>query len=266
VDSVLLEPGDVLYFPAGMWHKVETVEPGVSINISLMATNFATVTCQALQHLLMKKDEWRQYVVRDPSNGVVGQLKKLLKDLPDIIRQFEQNGGAEAIFPPVLQHGEPIDGIEESDDGYISDVEEDDQSSVIDMDSFEAPICGSFGMSKEDYHKQFETHRLMRNPLASLILKGEITRFYKKDDESDDESDRATYVLNVNYAGNEGHESSVRVKIRSDSDLLRRLYEGKFAEEEMNGFRLNEALKSPTDMRVLDCLVYYGFFVWVERA
>eukprot|EP00978_Attheya_sp_CCMP212_P047791 scaffold430725_cov63-Attheya_sp.AAC.1 len=42
-EEVLLETGDTLYFPAGMWHKVETVEPGVSINISLMGMNYATL-------------------------------------------------------------------------------------------------------------------------------------------------------------------------------------------------------------------------------
>jgi hypothetical protein len=38
VESVLLQPGDTFTF-AGMWRKVEVIEPGVSINISLMATN-----------------------------------------------------------------------------------------------------------------------------------------------------------------------------------------------------------------------------------
>ena len=54
VVSIDVKPGDVFYFPAGMWHKVETIEPGVSINVSLMATNYATVVSQAIQHILHK--------------------------------------------------------------------------------------------------------------------------------------------------------------------------------------------------------------------
>jgi ribosomal protein L16 Arg81 hydroxylase len=54
VETVLVKPGDVLYFPAGMWHKVETVEPGVSINVSLMATNYANAISQAIYHYLYR--------------------------------------------------------------------------------------------------------------------------------------------------------------------------------------------------------------------
>ena len=39
--TVTLRPGDVLYFPSGMWHTVETVEDGVSLNVSLMGTTYA---------------------------------------------------------------------------------------------------------------------------------------------------------------------------------------------------------------------------------
>ena len=34
VHEVVLEAGDVLYFPAGMWHRVETLDPGPSLNVS----------------------------------------------------------------------------------------------------------------------------------------------------------------------------------------------------------------------------------------
>lgn len=63
--TVELHPGDLFYFPAEMWHRVKTgvtnnaTNSGVSISISLMATNYATLTCQALQHLLLKRAPWR---------------------------------------------------------------------------------------------------------------------------------------------------------------------------------------------------------------
>ena len=124
VETITLHPGDAFYFPAGMWHTIEVLEPGVSINVSLMATNFANITCQALQHYLLQRDEWRQEVVhynpncaseshkQNSNNNSVGlslnavdHLKQLLKELPGIVAEFEQQqGGAQAILPPVLLH------------------------------------------------------------------------------------------------------------------------------------------------------------------
>jgi Cupin-like domain len=109
VETVDLNPGDILYFPAGMWHKVEVIEPGVSINVSLMAATYANITCQALQHVLLQKSEWRECVHNNPAvsrdgrRDVVQRLKSLLKALPGIIQDFEHNGGAESILPPVLR-------------------------------------------------------------------------------------------------------------------------------------------------------------------
>ena len=34
--EVIMNPGDMLYFPADMCHSVETIEEGISINMSLM--------------------------------------------------------------------------------------------------------------------------------------------------------------------------------------------------------------------------------------
>ncbi len=117
--EIILNAGDVLYFPAGMWHKVETMEYGVSINISLMGSNYASVVCEALEHLLLKKDEWREIICNKKTNKaddigdasasddtvdpVITKLDSLLKGLPDIIREFQQGGGAQCILPPVLR-------------------------------------------------------------------------------------------------------------------------------------------------------------------
>ncbi|GMH54383.1 hypothetical protein TrRE_jg7756, partial [Triparma retinervis] len=32
--TITMNPGDFMYFPAGMWHSVETLSPGMSLNIS----------------------------------------------------------------------------------------------------------------------------------------------------------------------------------------------------------------------------------------
>ena len=51
-EEVVLEAGDVLYFPSGMWHRVECLEDSVSINISLMPALWADLVCDSLRHML----------------------------------------------------------------------------------------------------------------------------------------------------------------------------------------------------------------------
>ena len=75
--TITMRPGDVLYFPAGMWHRVETLEYGVSMNVSLMGTTYAALVCEALQHLLVggaDGDGWREVVMtsRPPATTTGG--------------------------------------------------------------------------------------------------------------------------------------------------------------------------------------------------
>jgi hypothetical protein len=266
VESVLLQPGDTFYFPAGMWHKVEVIEPGVSINISLMAANYATVTCQALQHLLLQQDQWREAVVRTPDTGVVDHLKKLLKELPGVIQDFEESGGAEWILPPVLRHGkvtrDPVDdddrGEEGDDDadGFTEDSDEEQEEDIIDFLKFETPPTGK------------PLPRILcsfsKNPLASLISEKSITEFYHGSSPAGNNDDEI-FVLNINYAGNESHESAVRVRIKEDKGCLKRV---------INKFNLCENgnrnatpstlcdgndMMSAADWKLYECLIHFGY-------
>jgi len=104
---VKLTPGDVLYHPAGIWHSVQSVEPGISINVSLMATNYATLTSQAIQHVLQKDARFRQVVRHDAAH-----LEDLLRNaLPELIEQLT----GPSILPPVLSMGQEEDDHEEDE-------------------------------------------------------------------------------------------------------------------------------------------------------
>ena len=87
--EAIMNPGDMLYFPAGMWHSVETIEEGILINISLMSVNYASLVSSAIHHILIKKDAWRQCVV--DSSGLCGPnnatetLDGLIQQLPQLI-------------------------------------------------------------------------------------------------------------------------------------------------------------------------------------
>ena len=55
-----------------MWHRIKIVEPGVSLNASLMGTTYAALACEALRHLMVGADEGRRELVASRSGG--GQL------------------------------------------------------------------------------------------------------------------------------------------------------------------------------------------------
>ncbi len=278
-ESVLLQAGDTLYFPAGMWHRVETVEPGVSMNISLMAKNYAALTCEALHHVLLKEDSWRQAVVHGGSSheDAVRHLDCLLKTLPDICRNLADRVGASAILPPVLLQppafvstvGGAMDDHEGEEDGSASDdegsegdrmkeggIEEAGSSeaeAVDDMSDIENEHMvdvGSFAVPKS-WRASKRNVRVEKNPLALLTKMQDIQRFYKED--SVDAYD-GLFVLNVNYAGNEMHESSLRVILRDDPETNILDYYSKESNHSFVSFQKS----APSNIA---CLVYYGLLL-----
>ena len=49
-----LGPGDVLYHPAGIWHRVECTEDSLSMNISLISTSWGDHLAEATRHALIE--------------------------------------------------------------------------------------------------------------------------------------------------------------------------------------------------------------------
>jgi len=105
--EVIMNPGDMLYFPAGMWHSVETIEEGISINISLMSVNYASLVSSAIHHILIKKEAWRQSVVDNSGlcgpNNATETLDLLIQQLPQLIQSFVDENGSNSILPPFLR-------------------------------------------------------------------------------------------------------------------------------------------------------------------
>lgn len=63
VHVVDLAPGDVLYFPSGMWHCVETVEDSLSINFSISGLRWLDVMLPSVQSFLARNAGLRAKVV-----------------------------------------------------------------------------------------------------------------------------------------------------------------------------------------------------------
>ena len=261
VETVILKPGDVLYHPAGMWHKVEALEEGVSINVSLMATNFAVMTCQALQHFLMKRDEWRQCLVGEPGDSAIDTLKALLKELPAIVEDFERSVGADGILPPALRSTEPAatSGVgpkkggnidSEGVNDEISDGNSEEGIELVDADAFE-------GFDDDSVRRKFTNTMIAANPLASVISESDIHGFYMKESESSTENERnaeeaKTCVLNVNYGGSESQESCLRVRIRS-----------RYWRDLTDFLEKKTSHDVPKDLQPLvSCLIHFGCLKW----
>lgn len=332
-EVAILKPGDALYFPAGMWHKIEVLEPGVSINVSLMATNYANVTCQALQHLLLQRDEWRQVLVHggaDVEANALDHLKKLLQDLPSVVEEFTTQGGASAILPPVLlqppnfqstspsqHHGN--DSGSDGDDAEEADMDEEEEAdseppakkkakskgssqekhgseeemetdsgdaeengeddnnewdevvveeeddNIIDACEFQYPsgYTGPCSIEAEATVNLLGTHNLVCNPLALLLQMDQVTQYYNKRlHNRDSDSDEFLFVLNVNYAGIESHESSVRAVFRDNPE---RRYLDKLSKEPSSSMEelVKEIAKACPNL--IHCLLYYGFLVVVPK-
>lgn len=279
--EIVMGAGDILYFPAGMWHKVETLDEGVSINISLMGTTYASLLCRTLEQILLEKEEWREIICSncDKGNDAVEKLKTLVNDLPSILEKSQKDGLVEGILPPVLRHppgfelvpeemeveqvesecevfGEDIskgEGKEESDlQENSSDCEEGQEDSsiqnneeiIVDIDEFEMPESFTCIAPAQKYWK--------KNPLASLMRMSDVTSFFEYNLPCNVDLNKYLYVLNINFAGNETHESTVRVVLKDKSGKLELLCS-------LKGKKLDDAIKelgSPPS-----ALIYYGYLL-----
>ena len=275
--DILMDAGDVLYFPAGMWHKVETLEEGVSINISLMGTTYASLLCKTLEHALLEKQEWRQVIcsLRDTGCDVVENLKTLINDLPSVLEKLRDDGLAEGILPPILRHppvfsvvneeiedekvggggekfGDDVlpgekdgdsDGEANFPDSEEGSVQNEDEM-IVDIDGFEIPEGFESITPSQEHWK--------RNPLASLMRMSDVKSFFETDLARGSEDSKNLYILNINFAGNEMHESTVRVVLKDVSGQLE-----KFCS--LRGKTLDDAimnLETPPS-----ALIYYGYIV-----
>ena len=261
--QIILNPGDVLYFPAGMWHRVETLEPGISINVSLMATNYAQLVSSSLQHyLLMQPGGWNQAIVHNDHSSVEEMLKKLTMELPKICHNLvNHHNFYQCMIPPSHRHALDVqaaetDGetMEDFDDNESSDDQESDNSMVINVDEFTAPE-----------HWQYRRDApYRRNPLALLMTNREMTDYYNSDSSDEEE----VFVLNVNYAGNESLESVARVTFRTNSSDTKALlhyfiHVDKGCEKDTSQMQPPEKKSKPTPYPP-SFLFYYGYLVWTN--
>ena len=95
-----------------------------------------------------------------------------------------------------------------------------------------------------------------KNPLATLLRMKDITKYYS--DEKEEKGNNDSYVLNVNYAGNEVMESSVRTILKAgDVDSLSKKILDLCCSLEERG----EDPAKCDDVIALPALLWYGYFI-----
>ena len=200
VEEVTLDAGDVLYFPAGVFHEVESLDDdNISLNVSLMAPTTAEVICSALRHKLLCTDAGRARVTSDAAG--LSKLGELL---------FAAAKGAHGhsarlrdltvgmICPPALT--EPRGAVAGSDD----DDDDDDGDDIPTFNIKDAPPWLARATA------QTADATLSVNQLYSLTTPEQLGVPISRADE-------IVWVLVCgNYAGNDELEPAVRVRLVMD--------------------------------------------------
>jgi len=229
--SILLEAGDVLYHPAGVWHRVECLEDSVSINISLIATSYADVFAASISHLLMRHSSFRApvrtLVGKSGDMEALERMREILNILPEICAGLT----AEEILPPLTME-ESMTNVQESkleeceDDSSHSSNEESDGNDDSDEESAEVEeqdrvlyVCDvnypeDFFPSEEKSKKtaRVSTIRLRCNPLCTVITRSDIVS-YEAAHNIEIKDDNVEYIVHSGH-GSENFESINRVIVR----------------------------------------------------
>lgn len=90
IHEITVEAGDVLFFPSGMWHQVETVgdEVSVSINMSLQASRGVDIVTDAIKQVLSQDKDLREkfavHNFREYSKGTEYLWNRAITKLNDL--------------------------------------------------------------------------------------------------------------------------------------------------------------------------------------
>lgn len=120
VFSVVLQPGDIMYHPAGIWHRVECIDDSISINISLTAVSYADIFCGALQQVLLENPAWRSALFTPTGSATAHGMdaREVMQSLLNAVPAIAQSLRPEDLLPmPTLYEYLPA---QESTEGQVS--------------------------------------------------------------------------------------------------------------------------------------------------
>jgi len=179
------------------------------------------------------------------------------ENVDQVVENEETSDGEIELVDENPQNNQDVEG--EEDETSYDEVDEEEEQVEF---GFCSPIKPVDPSTFDEYpaNWNFEerighTLNFRRNPLAALHKKSEITSFYEKVSETEDAS--TDFVLNINYVGNEMHQSSVRVQFPdSNTGLAKKLYDWERDDEGSSTFRVDI---DSENHKWIKFLVFYGY-------
>ena len=194
-DVVELGPGDVLYHPAGIWHRVECTEDSLSMNISLISTSWGDHLAEATRHALWRHTELRAPVVVRPSAYGAARAEAGARLAQAVARLGQLRG--EDLMPPCMllprSESEWVVGRGKAGRRLLADEEgsadhESDEEEQEEQEGEEALL--KRGEDGEDAARS-ERRWVRLNPLATL-LRTEARDQRAQEDEQEDDVDESS--------------------------------------------------------------------------
>ena len=208
--EAIVQTGDVLYHPAGVWHKVECLEDSITINISMIASSMAEIFCSNLQQLLCSDNDdfWRRPPdLRNPEvyfETLNVHIKKLVNE-----KGFINDVVARDILPKptiTIAKTHQYEDNEEEDE-RDEDEKEDDVRTDANVMTLDASLCSMKNFcSVGNFSEMSKQYKF--NPCAILLPEDCLYN-----SQSSDCMDTRRWIINVGY-GNESLESISRTIIK----------------------------------------------------
>lgn len=137
-DSVVLNPGDVMYHPAGIWHRVECLEDSIAINLSLISTSHADLVVSHLSQLLLQNKLFRSPVRTNSEENIdlsISIVDSLLTSISDLTKSISSR---DILSYPILNkdinNDEKLRGLSSDTKEEDEEVEEEDEDEDEDED------------------------------------------------------------------------------------------------------------------------------------
>jgi hypothetical protein len=216
-DEVILEPGDVLFHPAGVWHQVEALDDCVAINFSLLNLSYADLIGASCVHALTAAGSmFTERISIPPSqNHIVSyeafaEQKNEIRDCNGL--EPEEERTMRTLY-----------------DGYVHSVYKRHIAEKIDMaiqvlrqmldETTVLPPC--MMTPRKTFIRISETmpslllhypDKLIKNPLATIV---DLVDEVREEDSADEdcEEEYSQIAVHVNYFGQERLESLARTVI-----------------------------------------------------
>lgn len=228
--TVILEVGDILYHPAGVWHRVECLEDSIAINISLIVSSYADLFCTALQQMLLRNPTFRAPVMIADQQAIQPAheiLATMIASLPSLANALRPSTilPSPCYVPPsdnetVNAAADDDDHEEEEEPVRLQTINPDD----VDIDSYFTNHFANLSSSDVSMKKRKKNEKanfidnimkleLRHNPLATILSEDELSTIGGWESEHIGLSlskEYKTYIVHIGY-GNESYESATRI-------------------------------------------------------